>query len=135
MPRFPVLTGLLCLLLPAAAEAASAAKKAAPAPLPDIHATAKQLTGTWSSMGLAPSTITTAADVTDKGPVTIRLAPFLQKERKPSYELQYSKGNTWSVSDKDVTISFTLVTENSADLKLSGQKPGQNIDMPLSRAD
>ena len=129
---FMTITGLALSSVAASPSLHAATTTTAPA----YNATAKELIGSWASMGLPATTVTADSTIPATGPVTLTLPTYLQKGQQSQYLLKYDdKKKLWSATDKDgnMNVTFTLISENTAEIKLSGKKPGQNMSQPLFR--
>ncbi|MBY4641472.1 hypothetical protein K6L44_16090 [Gluconacetobacter entanii] len=122
-------TGAQALAAPAPAAAPQAEQAA--------HPTTDFL-GPWSSLGLEPVTITAGKASGGTTPLNMKLPAPLEKLTGlvgRTFVLRQVDGTTLHSVNDDPDITFTLTSQNSADLKMKGKKPGQVMNLPLSRAD
>ncbi|CUW48147.1 hypothetical protein IFJ82_03790 [Novacetimonas hansenii] len=131
-----VLSGLL-----ATGTQALAAPAAATAPAPEATQAAHPVAdflGPWSSLGLAPLTITAGKASGGVTPLELKLPAPLEKLTGlvgRTFILRQVDGTTLHSVNDDPEVSFTLTSQNSALLKMKGKKAGQVMNLPLSRAD
>ncbi|GBQ80494.1 hypothetical protein AA13595_0357 [Gluconacetobacter johannae DSM 13595] len=100
--------------------------------VPATAAPASPFTGHWAAMGLSP-VIVDAPD--GRGLVHMTLPDELHVVARHDIVLTRKDPATLQSRDSDPLVTFHLVSANSADLKIKGQKPGQVLDLPLSRDD
>ncbi|BAK83783.1 hypothetical protein [Komagataeibacter medellinensis] len=95
-------------------------------------------TGAWTALGLKPVTITANKALGPAARLYLQLPDSLGKITGltgRTIELKVQDGTSLrSVDDNPRTI-FRLTSPNAADLQMQGEKPGQKLDLPLSRAD
>ncbi|WP_338086129.1 hypothetical protein, partial [Gluconacetobacter azotocaptans] len=99
---------------------------------PATAAPASPFTGRWAAMGLSP-VIVDAPDA--RGQVHMTLPDELHVVARHDVLLTRKDHTTLQSLDSDPLVTFHLVSANSADLKIRGRKPGQVLDLPLSRDD
>ncbi|ATU71669.1 hypothetical protein CFR78_07875 [Komagataeibacter rhaeticus] len=95
-------------------------------------------TGAWTALGLKPVTITANKALGPAARLYLQLPDSLGKITGltgRTIELKVQDGTSLrSVNDSPRTV-FRLTSPNAADLQMQGEKPGQKLDLPLSRAD
>lgn len=127
------LTGALAVV-PAMAAPATAQ----PPEAPSSYAIS-DFAGPWSSLGIEPLTITAQNKETGAAArLGLKLSPPLEKVTGlagRTIVLKQENGTTLTSLDDNPQTTFTLVSQNSAVLKMKGKKPGQVLNLPLSRAD
>ena len=95
-------------------------------------------TGAWTALGLKPVTISANKALGPAARLYLQLPDSLGKITGltgRTIELKVQDGTSLrSVDDNPRTI-FRLTSPNAADLQMQGEKPGQKMNLPLSRAD
>ncbi|MBV1834544.1 hypothetical protein KUA02_11080 [Komagataeibacter pomaceti] len=118
--------------------AAPAPATAQPPEAPSSYAIS-DFAGPWSSLGIEPLTITAQNKETGAAArLGLKLSPPLEKVTGlagRTIVLKQENGTTLTSLDDNPQTTFTLVSQNSAVLKMKGKKPGQVLNLPLSRAD
>ncbi|RFD20055.1 hypothetical protein DY926_08180 [Komagataeibacter melaceti] len=95
-------------------------------------------TGAWTALGLKPVTITANKAVGPAARLYLRLPDALNKITGltgRTIELKVQDDTSLRSVDDNPRTVFRLVSPNSADLQMQGEKPAQKLDLPLSRAD
>ncbi|GAB6967063.1 hypothetical protein JCM25156A_11000 [Komagataeibacter kakiaceti JCM 25156] len=95
-------------------------------------------TGNWTALGLKPVTISANRAVGPAARLYLRLPDALNKITGltgRTIELKVQDDTSLRSVDDNPRTVFRLVSPNSADLQMQGEKPGQKLDLPLSRAD
>ncbi|POF63283.1 hypothetical protein CFR73_04335 [Novacetimonas maltaceti] len=129
---------MLSGLLGAGAQALAAPAPAAPPQATQAARPTADFLGPWSSLGLEPVTITAGKPAGGVTPLTMKLPASLEKLTGlvgRTFVLRQVNGTTLHSVNNDPEVTFTLTSENSAELKMKGAKPGQVMNLPLSRAD
>ncbi|CAP54706.1 putative exported protein [Gluconacetobacter diazotrophicus PA1 5] len=95
-------------------------------------AAADPFTGRWAAMGISPVVI---AAPDSHHQIQITLPDELHAITRHQFTLTRHDHTTLQSINRDPLVTFRMVSENSADLTIKGNKPGQMLDLPLSRDD
>jgi hypothetical protein len=96
------------------------------------RAAADPFTGRWAAMGLSPVVIGTPDGHRQ---VQMTLPDELHVITRHQITLTRQNHATLQSIGTDPLVMFHMVSANSADLTIKGNKPGQMLDLPLSRDD
>ncbi|WEQ55732.1 hypothetical protein LV564_17015 [Komagataeibacter nataicola] len=95
-------------------------------------------TGEWTALGLQPVTITANKALGPAARLYLKLPDSLGKITGltgRTIELKVQDDTSLRSVNDDPRTVFRLTSPNAADLQMQGAKPGQKLDLPLSRAD
>ncbi|MFT9452887.1 hypothetical protein [Komagataeibacter saccharivorans] len=95
-------------------------------------------TGEWTALGLKPVTITANKATGPAARLYLTLPDALNKITGltgRTIEMKVQDATSLRSVNDDPHAIFRLTSPNSADLRMQGTKPGQKLDLPLSRAD
>ncbi|NHN87258.1 hypothetical protein [Acetobacter conturbans] len=132
---FPALAVAACgisLLVQSPVQAADHTKTAQSTAKTPIRP-ASFLSGSWSSMGMAPVTIVANRAAGPASRIILHLPHELQKSGQETFSLAHTTGNVWSGTEKETTVTFRLESDNFGVLTMNDSKPGHHLEMPLSR--
>ncbi|GFE94022.1 hypothetical protein [Acetobacter persici] len=112
---------------------AQAAKTAVQAPAAQTHYETSAFAGQWAIMAMDP--ITVAANKAS-GPAERLLVTLPESLKKivgqDHFSLSRTSGTAWSGKQDDLTVTFRLVSENSAQIQITGEGT-HKLDLPLYR--
>ena len=95
-------------------------------------------TGNWTALGLKPVTISANKALGPAARLYLRLPDSLGKITGltgRTIEMKVQDDTSLRSVDDNPRAVFRLTSPNAADLQMQGEKPGQKMNLPLSRAD
>lgn len=95
-------------------------------------------TGNWTALGLKPVTISANKALGPAARLYLRLPDSLGKITGltgRTIEMKVQDDTSLRSVDDHPRAVFRLTSPNAADLQMQGEKPGQKMNLPLSRAD
>ncbi|WP_086612256.1 hypothetical protein [Acetobacter indonesiensis] len=114
--------------------AAQAASTVAPA-LADAHTQypTSLFEGQWAIMAMSPVSVAANKAVGPAARLLVTLPESLKKiVGQDKFSLSRQSGTSWSAKQGDLTVTFSLISENSAQLQVKGTG-NHKLDLPLYR--
>ncbi|ATJ89945.1 hypothetical protein CIW82_03770 [Acetobacter tropicalis] len=116
--------------LPATAHAGDA-----PPPLADAHTQypTSLFEGQWAIMAMSPVTVAANKALGPAARLLVTLPDSLKKiVGQDRFSLSRQSGTAWKGTSGDATLTFSLISENSAQIHITG-KDNHKLDLPLYR--
>ncbi|MFT8308655.1 hypothetical protein [Acetobacter malorum] len=112
---------------------AQAAKPSVQAPTTQAHYETSVFVGQWAIMAMDPITVAPNKAAGPAERLLVTLPESLKKiVGQDHFSLSRASGTAWTGKQDDLTVTFKLVSENSAQLQITGEGT-HKLDLPLYR--
>ncbi|GAN67561.1 hypothetical protein [Acetobacter orleanensis] len=112
---------------------ALAATPKAQAPVTQAHYETAVFVGQWAIMAMDPVTVAANKATGPAERLLVTLPESLKKiVGQDKFSLTRASGSTWNGKQGDLTVTFKLVSENSAQIQITGEGT-HKLDLPLYR--